>query len=29
MPDKRFREAYDAVTLSEESAARIWTALES
>ena len=29
MPDKRFREAYDAVTLSEESAARIWAALES
>ena len=29
MPDKRFREAYDAVTLSEESAARIWEALES
>jgi len=29
MPDKRFREAYDAVTLSNESAARIWAALES
>ena len=29
MPDKRFREAYDAVTLSEESAARIWAVLES
>lgn len=29
MPDKRIREAYDAVTLSEESAARIWARLES
>lgn len=29
MPDKRFREAYDAVRLDTESAARIWAALES
>ena len=29
MPDKHFREAYDAVRLDEESAARIWARLES
>lgn len=29
MPDKRFHEAYDAVRLDEESAARIWARLES